>query len=114
MRHFTSSGPRRAAMIGLATLLGLATAPPALARDRGADRDDRRTCESFGLRYGSREYARCMHNQQQRRDLAPINAAEAQRANAEAARHNLETVRRMRCEREAKRDRENGVRPRSC
>lgn len=106
--------PRRTALIGLATLLSLSMAPSAHARDRGADRDDRKTCESFGLNYGSRDYARCMQNQQQRRDFAPVNAAEAQRANAEAARTNLETVRRMRCEREAKRDRENGERPRSC
>lgn len=98
----------------LAALLSLLAAVPATAQDRDAHREDSRTCESFGLRYGSREYARCMQDQQQRRDIAPLNAAEAQRANAEAARHNLETVRRMRCEREARRDHEAGIRPRSC
>lgn len=102
------------AMMGLIGLVSVATALPASAQDRRANREDSRTCESFGLRFGTREYARCMQNQQQRRDYAPVNAAEAQRANAEAAQRNLETVRRMRCEREAKRDHQNGVRPRSC
>jgi hypothetical protein len=55
-----------------------------------------------------------MMEQQRRRDDAPLRAAEQQRLSAEAAQRNLETVRRMKCEREAKRDRERGERPRWC
>lgn len=105
---------RHPALFGLVAALGIGAALPATAQDRASQREDRRTCESFGLEYGSRGYANCMLTQQERRDYAPVNAAEAQRANAEAAQRNLQTVRRMRCEREAKRDHENGIRPRPC
>lgn len=106
---------RRSALLGVAVLLGTAMAGSASAQDwgRGAQREDSRTCERFGADHG-KEYTRCMLAQQQRRDNAPLYAAEQQRASAEAARNNLETVRRMRCEREAKRDRERGERPRWC
>jgi hypothetical protein len=86
----------------------------AWAQDASAHREDSETCASFGAPPGSREYSKCMLSQQQRRDYAPLNAAEAQRLSAEAARNNVETVRRMRCEREAKKDRESGVRPSRC
>ncbi|WP_447765522.1 hypothetical protein [Sphingopyxis panaciterrae] len=101
-------------MLGLAALLGTVAAGPALAKDRGAHKDDSRICASFGAGYGSRDYSECMLAQQRRRDNAPLIAAEQQRLSAEAARNNLETVRRMRCEREAKRERERGERPRWC
>lgn len=111
-RHFTHG--YRPAFLGLVALLSTATAGFATAGDRGAHKDDSRTCASFGAHYGSREYSKCMLAQQRRRDDAPLIAAEAQRNNAEAAQRNLETVRRMRCEREAKRERERGERPRWC
>ena len=101
-------------LFGAIAAFGIGAALPATAQDRASQREDRRTCEGFGLDYGSKGYADCMLAQQQRRDYAPVNAAEAQRANAEAAQRNLETVRRMRCEREAKRDHANGIRPRPC
>lgn len=104
----------RPALLGLAALLSIGVADGASARDRGPHKDDSRTCASFGASYGSPEYSRCMLIQQRRRDNAPLIAAEQQRLNAEAAQRNLETVRRMRCEREAKRKRERGERPRWC
>jgi hypothetical protein len=104
----------RIAMFGLAALTGTTIVASAPAQGRSDHREDSRTCASFGAPYGSHGYSRCMLEQQRRRDFAPLNAAEAQRLSAEAARNNLETVRRMRCEREAKRDHENGVRPRPC
>jgi hypothetical protein len=111
-RYFTNSC--RPALLGLAAILSSAVADSALARDRGPHKEDSRTCASFGASHGSPEYSRCMLQQQRRRDNAPLIAAEAQRNNAEAAQRNLQTVRRMKCEREAKRERERGERPRWC
>jgi hypothetical protein len=108
-------GRYRPALAALAVLLATGTAACASTQDWGreAQREDSRTCERFGADHG-REYTKCMLAQQRRRDNAPLYAAEQQRNNAEAARNNVETVRRIRCNREAKRDRERGERPRSC
>lgn len=115
MKDHHRIGSCRAAVVALAALLATASTS-ASAQDWGRDaqREDSETCERFGTERGSREYTDCMLAQQRRRDNAPLFAAEQQRASAEAARNNVETVRRMRCEREAKRDREAGERPRSC
>jgi hypothetical protein len=104
------------AAFAFAALAGgaFSTSTSALAQDASAHREDSSTCASFGAPPGSREYSKCMLSQQQRRDYAPLNAAEAQRLSAEAARNNVETVRRMRCEREAKKDYADGARPRRC
>jgi hypothetical protein len=99
-----------------AALLSLGVAEGASAQidwGRDARREDSRTCRRFGAEDG-REYTRCMLAQQQRRDHAPLYAAEQQRNNAEAARNNVETVRRIRCNREAKRAQERGHRPLPC
>jgi hypothetical protein len=111
-RHFTARA--RPVLWGLAALLALPMTVAAPGQARESHREDSETCASFGIQYGSRDYSRCMLAQQRRRDVAPLHAAEQQRLSAEAARNNLETVRRMRCEREAKRDHEQGVRPRRC
>lgn len=110
------TGGHRPALMAVAALLGLGIAGSASAQidwGRSAEREDRRTCERFGADHG-REYTRCMLEQQRRRDNAPLYAAEQQRNNAEAARNNVETVRRMRCNREAKRARERGEWPQPC
>jgi hypothetical protein len=111
--HHLNDGYRLGLLV-LAAVLGTAVAGGAAARDRGPYKEDSRTCASFGAGYGSPEYSRCMLSQQRRRDNAPLIAAEQQRLSAETARSNLEMVRKMRCEREAKRDRERGERPRWC
>ncbi len=114
IRHSPSSR-HRAILIALATLLSAGITDTASAIDWGreAHREDSRTCESFGAVHG-REYTRCMIEQQRRRDDALLNASEQQRNNAEAARNNVETVRRMRCNREAERARQRGERPQWC
>ncbi|MGZ2385367.1 hypothetical protein EHI44_31435 [Rhizobium leguminosarum] len=105
----------RSALVALTALLGTGIASSASAIDWGreAHREDSRTCESFGADHG-REYTRCMMEQQRRRDDALLDASEQQRNNAEAARNNVETVRRMRCNREAERARARGERPEWC
>jgi hypothetical protein len=116
MKAYSLASRNRTALAVVAALLGTTMTASASAQDwgRGAQQGDNRTCTSFGMDYGSKEYAKCMLAQQRRRDDAPLRAAEQQRANAEAARTNLETVRRMRCEREAKRERQRGEHPRWC
>lgn len=106
---------RQMIAIAFGTLL-ITEASEVLAQYHGdsAYREDQKTCDDFGASPGSKAYSKCMLVQQQRRDDAPLRAAEQQRLSAEAARHNLETVRRMRCEREAKRERRRGEHPREC
>jgi hypothetical protein len=99
-----------------AALLGIGMSGSASAQidwGRDAEREDRRTCERFGAT-DQRAFTRCMLDQQRRRDNAPLYAAEQQRNNAEAARNNVETVRRIRCNRETKRAIERGERPPRC
>lgn len=107
---------RSTSISGLLLVLSAAMSSCASAEEprRAAVHEDGHTCASFGAPYGSPEYTRCMLAQQRRRDTETLDALERQRLSSEAARNNLETVRKMRCEREAKRDRENGDRPRSC
>lgn len=106
----------RSVLVVVAAMLTLGLAAGASAQidwGRSAEREDRRTCERFGAA-GGREYTRCMLEQQRRRDNAPLIAAEQQRNNAEAARNNVETVRRIRCNRAAKRARERNAHPHPC
>lgn len=113
--HYLTDGCRPI-FLGFVALLSTGMAASASAQDwgRGAEREDNRTCTNFGLEFGSKEYSRCMITQQGRRDDAPLRGAEQQRANAEAARNNVETVRIIRCNREAKRERQRGEQPRRC
>ena len=105
----------RTALMAFVALCGTGIAGSASAIDWGPEayREDRRTCEHFGADQG-RDFTTCMIQQQRRRDDALLDASRQQRNNAEAARINVETVRRMRCNREAERARERGERPRWC
>lgn len=110
-----STVKHRLALAALTMLLTIGSAGSALAIDWGPEayEEDRRTCRSMGASYG-RDFTWCMMEQQRRRDEQLLNAAEQQRNNAEAAAINLETVRRMRCEREARQAIERGEQPRVC
>jgi hypothetical protein len=113
MRRHAHIPGNRTALLGLMALLSVPiVAEPAEARS--PHHEDRETCESFGAPYGSPGHTRCMLTQQRRRDVAPLHAAEQQQINAETARSNLDMVRRMRCEREARKDHANGTPPRRC
>lgn len=111
-----AAGGIRNGLIALAALVGVSIPASASAQidwGRSAEREDSRTCERFGAT-DRRAYTQCMLEQQRRRDNAPILAAEQQRNNAEAARNNVETVRRIRCNREARRARERGEQAQWC
>jgi hypothetical protein len=107
---------RRALVLALWMLLSTIVTACAFAGEprKMASHHDGAACESFGAHYGSPEHARCLLVQQQRRDAETTDALERQRLSSEIARNNVETVRRMRCEREAKRERKSGMRPRPC
>jgi len=92
---------------------GMAFSASAIDWGREAHREDSETCRRMGAEHGER-YTDCMLQQQRRRDDALLDASRQQRNNAEAARDNVETVRRMRCNREAERAREHGDRPPRC
>lgn len=83
-------------------------------RERLARQNDSQTCLEFGTKLGTSEYAECMLRQQERRDKAALMAAELQRANSETTKNNIETVRRLGCEREAEKERKRGEKPRDC
>lgn len=104
----------RLTLMSFVTTLGIAMIPITPVNARSAHREDSETCASFGAQHGSPDYSRCMMAQQHRRDVAPLRAAEQQQINADTAQRNLEMVRRMRCERQAKKDRANGRPPRWC
>ena len=109
-------GYRSASLLVLWILLSTVVTDRAFAGEarQAASHHDGSACESFGAHHGSREHARCLLVEQQRRDAKTTDALERQRLSSEIARNNVETVRRMRCEREAKRERESGIRPRPC
>lgn len=103
-------------MLALAALLGVSLAAcqsPEQRRYQNVAQDSN-TCADFGARQGSPEYTECMLTQQNRRDHKALNALEQQRLSAQISKDNLETVRRLECDREAKKDREAGKRPRRC
>ena len=109
-------GYQSASLLVLWILLSTAVTACAFAGEprRAASHQDGATCDSFGAHHGSPEHARCLLVQQQRRDTETIDALERQRLSSEIARNNVETVRRMHCGREAKRERDGGMRPRPC
>ncbi|WP_404339696.1 hypothetical protein [Pseudoalteromonas mariniglutinosa] len=83
-------------------------------RERIARQNDSQTCIEFGTKLGTSEYSECMLRQQERRDKAALVAAELQRAYSETTKNNIETVRRLGCEREAEKERKRGEKPRNC
>jgi len=76
--------------------------------------EDNNTCATFGAGQGSRDYTDCMLKQQSRRDSEKLNALERQRISTQNSKDSLEMVRKMECDRMAKKDREAGRRPRDC
>jgi hypothetical protein len=74
---------------------------PAGAQSR-KQRDDARTCASFGARYGTPAYSDCMLQQQQRRDLKQRDTLEKMALTSQIAKDGqimAERARRQRCDR---------------
>lgn len=75
---------------------------------------DATTCAEFGARPGSPQYTECMLQQQSRRDNKQRHSLEQTALTTQIARDSQEMSRKAQCDRDAKKDREAGVRPRRC
>ena len=97
----------RAAAIVTALLAGSLSACMSTAAERRGDiREDTRTCDRFGARYGSPAYSDCMLAQQRRRDDKQLRTLEEMRATSDIAREGqimAERARRDRCRRKPER-----------
>ncbi|HEY0685907.1 MAG TPA: hypothetical protein VGD45_26430 [Steroidobacter sp.] len=114
-KRYSSYGQRPALLAFAALVCTALTGCETTQESRRADLEqDRDTCADFGTQYGTPEHTECMLVQQRRRDSATLDALEKQRVSAETAKTNVEMLERRRCEKEAKKDREAGRRPRSC
>lgn len=92
------------ASAGIIFLLGLGLSQgAALAKSRESKlRDDARTCESFGARYGTSTFSNCMLEQQRRRDTKQLESLEKTRLTSQIAKDGqimAERARRQRCDR---------------
>lgn len=116
MRSHFNTLHRPLMTLGLVAMLGAGLAACQSPEQRRAIHlaEDTGTCADFGARQGSREYTECMLLQQTRRDNEKLNALERQRIATQNSKDSLEMVRKIECDREAKKDREAGLRPRRC
>lgn len=94
---------RRALMLtGLLSILAFSmTQSPAGAQSR-KQREDARTCASFGTRFGTPAYSDCMLEQQHRRDLKKRDTLEQMAITSQIAKDGqimAERARRQRCDR---------------
>ena len=88
--------------VGLLAIAGVGvTETPAHAQSR-KQRQDARTCASFGLSYGTPAYGECMLEQQRRRDFKQQRELEAMALTSQIAKDGqimAERARRQRCDR---------------
>lgn len=75
---------------------------------------DGSTCAEFGASPGTRAYTDCMLTQQSRRDNKQRNSLEQTALTTQIAKDSQEMTRKVRCDRDARKDREAGLRPRRC
>ncbi|QBE61893.1 hypothetical protein [Pseudoduganella lutea] len=107
---------RRALALGFAAACGAglgACASPEQKRQANLYQDGA-TCTEFGARSGTPEYTECMLTQQSRRDNKQRDSLEQTALTSQIARDSQEMSRKVRCDRDAKKDREAGLRPRRC
>ena len=92
--------------VGLLAIVAAGVADtPAHAQTR-KQRQDARTCASFGFSYGTRAYGECMLEQQRRRDLKQQRKLEEMALTSQIAREGqimAEEARRQRCKRNPER-----------
>lgn len=106
---------RPALALGFVAVLGALGACVSPEQKRQANLyQDGATCAEFGARQGSPAYTECMLQQQTRRDNKQRNSLEQTALTTQIARDSQEMSRKAQCDRDAKKDREAGVRPRRC
>ena len=95
----------RAALLamGIVTMVGIGVPGEAGAQRWSAkQREDARTCESFGNRYGTRAFSDCMLAQQHRRDTRQLRSLEESERLSQLAKDGqimADRARRQRCDR---------------
>jgi hypothetical protein len=95
----------RPALVSFGLLASAAVAvgqSPAHAQNRG-EREDARTCASFGLRYGTRGHSACVQELQRRADSGQLSTLEKMAITSQIAREGQimsEVARRQRCDRD--------------
>lgn len=104
MQRFVASKRAVFVSVGVITLLGagLAGGEASAQRWNAKQREDARTCESFGNRYGTPAFSDCMLAQQHRRDTKQLRSIEESERLSQIARDGqimAERARRQRCER---------------
>lgn len=91
---------------GLMAIVALGVAAsPAHAQNR-KQREDARTCASFGAQFGTSAYSNCMLEQQRRRDLKQRDTLEEMALTSQIAKDGqimAERTRRQRCDRKPER-----------
>lgn len=83
--------------------LGCAHSEASAKSQRAKLREDARTCESFGARYGTPAYTACMLDQQERRDTKKLRQYEETERLSQIAKDGqlmAERARRQRCDRD--------------
>lgn len=86
------------------TMIGMGLTPVEAGAQRwnSKQREDARTCESFGNRYGTRAFSDCMLAQQHRRDTKQMRSIEETQRLSQIAKDGqimADRTRRQRCER---------------
>lgn len=104
MNRFVVSKHAALMSVGIVTLLGLGLAGSEAQAQRwsGKQREDARTCERFGNRYGTPAFSDCMLAQQHRRDTKNLRSIEESERLSRIARDGqimAERARQQRCER---------------
>jgi hypothetical protein len=94
----------RAAVLSaaLAAILFVSAGPASAQRWNSKEREDARTCEGFGNRYGTPAFSDCMLAQQHRRDTKQLKSMEEAAMASQMAKDGqimAERARRQRCDR---------------
>lgn len=115
-RAYLNRFQRPALALGLVAALGAALGACASPEQRRQANlyQDGATCADFGARPGTAAYTECMLTQQTRRDNKQRNSLEQTALTTQIARDSQEMSRKVQCDRDAKKDREAGLRPRRC
>ncbi|WP_436826091.1 hypothetical protein [Sphingomonas sp. DT-207] len=99
------AGKRTALLaMGIVTMLGMGLTGGEVSAQRwnAKQREDARTCESFGNKYGTRAFSDCMLAQQHRRDTRQLRSLEESERLSQLAKDGqimADRARRQRCER---------------
>jgi hypothetical protein len=115
-RSYFTTIRRPALALSLIAMLGAGLGGCASPEQRHQARlyQDTTTCSEFGANSGSRAYTDCMLAQQNRRDNKQRNALEQAALSTQISKDSLDITRKVQCDRDAKKDREAGQRPRRC